>query len=267
MLSCPICLAPLELTKTDARCANAHHFDRARQGYLNLLPVQHKASRMPGDNAQMIQARRDFLSAGHYQPIATQLTEYATELAPKSWLDIGCGEGYYTDCIATALPDAPAVGLDISKDAIKQACRRNQNIQWLVASMSRIPLLDHSCDLVCSLFSPYSWSEIERVLSPTGTFLRAGPAAEHLLELRSKLYTEVRPYDDAKHLRDMPTGLKLTGTEFFSYDLELTQPQARENLLAMTPHGWRINPERQRTIIEQPLTVTVAVRFDWLQPT
>lgn len=266
MLSCPICLARLELTDTAALCANSHHFDRARQGYLHLLPVQHKASRAPGDSAEMVTARRDFLSSGHYQPHAQQLADYSATIAPRTWLDIGCGEGYYTDHLAKSLPLAQGYGLDVSKDAIKQACRRSKQIQWLVASMAQIPLSDHSCDLLTSVFSPYSWAEILRLLSKNGTFLRLGPAQDHLLELRSKLYEQVRPYDDAKHLQNLPAQLKLARTEYMRYRLNLSDSTARANLLAMTPHGWRINEERKRSIIEQPIDVTVAVRFDWIQP-
>ncbi len=48
------------------RCAENHQFDCAKEGYVNLLPVQHKRSKDPGDNAEMMQARRQFLDAGHY---------------------------------------------------------------------------------------------------------------------------------------------------------------------------------------------------------
>ena len=35
---------------------NKHQFDKAKEGYVNLLPVQHKKSKNPGDDAQMVQA-------------------------------------------------------------------------------------------------------------------------------------------------------------------------------------------------------------------
>jgi 23S rRNA (guanine745-N1)-methyltransferase len=50
MLTCPICLAELANTDQGVVCPAGHRFDRARQGYLNLLAVQHKNSRDPGDN-------------------------------------------------------------------------------------------------------------------------------------------------------------------------------------------------------------------------
>jgi SAM-dependent methyltransferase len=52
------------------RCTNGHSFDVAREGYCNLLVVQHKASRDPGDTAEMVAARRRVLDTGIYAPIA-----------------------------------------------------------------------------------------------------------------------------------------------------------------------------------------------------
>ena len=103
-LICPICQTPLEPNGSGLACENRHSFDRARQGYYNLLPVQHKNSRDPGDNAAMVEARRRFLEGGHYAPLAARLAALAAEYQPARWLDIGCGEGYYTEQIARALP-------------------------------------------------------------------------------------------------------------------------------------------------------------------
>lgn len=97
--SCPLCHQPLSREKNSYICPQRHQFDMAKEGYVNLLPVQHKRSRDPGDSAEMMQARRAFLDAGHYQPlrdaIVAQLRERLDEKA-TAVLDIGCGEGYYT---------------------------------------------------------------------------------------------------------------------------------------------------------------------------
>lgn len=111
MLACPICSAPLNEVDNGVVCPAGHRFDRARQGYLNLLPVQHKNSRDPGDNLAMVEARRDFLNAGHYAPVARRLAALAAERKPQRWLDIGCGEGYYTAQIADALLRADGYAL------------------------------------------------------------------------------------------------------------------------------------------------------------
>ena len=85
MLICPLCSDALGEVDNGVACPAGHRFDRARQGYLNLLPVQHKKSLDPGDNAAMVEARRQFLGAGHYAPLARRLAELAAERAPRRW--------------------------------------------------------------------------------------------------------------------------------------------------------------------------------------
>jgi 23S rRNA (guanine745-N1)-methyltransferase len=281
MLICPICQAPLSATASGLACDNRHSFDRARQGYYNLLPVQHKNSRDPGDNQAMVEARRRFLDGGHYAPLARRLAELAAERSPRSWLDIGCGEGYYTAQLAELLPDAAGYALDISREAVKRAAARGRSrslgdaalpasmsvaaLTWLVASMARVPLSNASCDLLASVFSPLDWQEALRLLKPGGGLLRMGPTRVHLMQLRQKLYDEVRDYDDQKHLELIPAGMRLAHSETISFPLLLADAQARADLLAMTPHGWRASAERRAAVIAEDFEVTVSIRYDWIE--
>ena len=134
----------------------------------------------------------------------------------------------------------------------------------MVASMARSPLAEASCDLLASVFSPLDWAETRRLLRPGGGLLRAGPTREHLWELRERLYDEVRDYDDRKHLAQIPDGLRLAHSETLEYRLSLDIPEARADLRAMTPHGWRATAERRARVIEAPLEVRVAIRYDWI---
>lgn len=265
MLICPLCHHPLIARAGSLGCSNSHHFDRARQGYYNLLAVQFKRSQEPGDNAAMVEARRRFLDNGHYQPLAARLTQLAAPMqAVSSWLDIGCGEGYYSSRLAAALAGASGYALDISRDAIKRAARRDPGIIWLVASMARLPLADASLDLLISVFSPIDWNEAARVLKPGGRILRLGPGRDHLLELRQQLYAEVRDYQDDKHLQQLPPILAAGDSEKLSFQLTLDAAESRADLLAMTPHGWRATAANRERIIKDALTVTIDGRFDWL---
>lgn len=265
MLICPLCQGALSAADNSVVCPSGHRFDRARQGYLNLLPVQHKHSRAPGDNQAMVEARRRFLDGGHYAPLARRLAELSAERAPQRWLDIGCGEGYYTEQIGALLPNADGYALDISREAVKRACKRAPQLTWLVASMARVPLADASCQLLASVFSPLDWDEAKRLLAPGGGLLRMGPTREHLWELRGLLYDEIRDYDDEKHLSLIPDGMSLAHSETLHYELQLDEAQARADLLAMTPHGWRASAERRAAVIDAPLRVRVAIRYDWIQ--
>jgi 23S rRNA (guanine745-N1)-methyltransferase len=255
MLTCPLCTAMLAKADNGMVCPSGHRFDRARQGYLNLLPVQHKNSRDPGD----------FLNEGHYAPVAARLAELAASHWPRRWLDIGCGEGYYTAQIAQALPRADGYALDISREAVKRACKRAPGVNWLVASMARIPLADASCQFLTSVFSPLDWQEAKRVLSPGGGLMRVGPTSGHLMELREALYDEVREYVDDKHLAQVPEGMHLEHSETLAFKLKLIDGPSRANLLAMTPHGWRASAERRTAVIGQakPFVVTVSMRYDY----
>ena len=93
--SCPLCHQPLSREKNSYICPQRHQFDMAKEGYVNLLPVQHKRSRDPGDSAEMMQARRAFLDAGHYQPLRDAIlhTRICRCVARNHHVWSGCFEG------------------------------------------------------------------------------------------------------------------------------------------------------------------------------
>ena len=96
---CPLCQQQLEKNDHQWRCANNHQFDCAKEGYVNLMPVQLKHSKQPGDSAEMMQARRAFLDQNYYQPLRNAVCAALDAHMPaqtRRILDIGCGEGYYT---------------------------------------------------------------------------------------------------------------------------------------------------------------------------
>ena len=113
-LLCPICGAPLAKGERALVCPSHHSFDIARQGYVNLLPVQQKHSQDPGDTREQVLSRRAFLDTGIYAPILEALIAAAREYgASGELLDVGCGEGYYCAGLSQAL-GLPLTGVDIS---------------------------------------------------------------------------------------------------------------------------------------------------------
>ena len=107
---CPLCGAPLAGDNV-LKCPSGHSFDRAKEGYWHLLPVQNTRTKAPGDSREMVAARRAFLSAGYYgifgQALGELCLEYGQPKAgkPLRLLDAGCGEGWYDRCIAQALAE------------------------------------------------------------------------------------------------------------------------------------------------------------------
>ncbi len=262
-LICPHCQATLTADANNWSCINGHSYDQARQGYLNLLLVQYKNSRQPGDTPAMLACRQAFLDGGHYQPVSDQINQLFADQAPATLMDMGCGEGYYTARLAAALPECAIAGLDISKDAILKACRRSREIQWLVASSARLPVPDASLDAALCVFSPWSWDECLRTLKPGGQVLLVGPDADHLLSLRENLYDSIHLTPEL--IKALPEGLQIVKDQTLRYALNLNSTDLA-NLIGMTPHGFRSRPERQQALLDAGLPVLeVAMRLVLLQ--
>src|SRR5919112_1915576 len=115
-LLCPVCRQALgygtgELSTL--RCPAGHSFDAARQGYFNFLVG--KGTAFEADSADMVAARSDFLSHGHYDGLALAIADTAAPAlaaANAAVLDAGTGTGHYLRAILDRFP-ASAIGLDI----------------------------------------------------------------------------------------------------------------------------------------------------------
>lgn len=240
--SCPLCHQPLTHVNNSFICPQRHQFDVAKEGYVNLLPVQHKRSRDPGDSAEMMQARRAFLDAGHYQPLRDAIVEQLSarlDASATSILDIGCGEGYYTHAFADALPTATTYGLDVAKVAIKAAARRYPQVTFCVASSHRLPFADASQDAIVRIYAPCKAQELARVVKPQGGVMTATPGPRHLMELKGLIYDEVRLH--APHAEQLE-GFTLLEDIALAYPMRLNGKEAVA-LLQMTPFAWRAKPE------------------------
>ena len=182
LFTCPICAAPLERGERAYACPNGHAYDKAREGYVHLLPANKKHSKAPGDDKGMAEARRRFLSGGYYGHLLAALCALGAEYAPpgEAVLDSGCGEGYYTAGLWEALGRPPLAGIDLSKPSVRLAARRVPEGEFAVASAYHLPLADASVGLVLNCFSPLALDEFRRVLRPGGAFLYVVPAADHL---------------------------------------------------------------------------------------
>ena len=240
MLLCPICGGSLEKQAGAYVCENRHSFDIARQGYVNLLPVQQKRSLQPGDTREQVLARREFLDGGFYAPIADALCALAqAHSCTGPILDIGCGEGFYSTQLAQAL-GSQLIGLDISKEAVRYAAGRHKNALWLCASAAHLPVADGSMGLVTSLFALTMPEEFLRVLRPDGTFIQVLAAEDHLLGLKSIIYPELT-HKEKQTTPDVP-GFRLAESQPVRFTFTVAGPQV-QNLLYMTPHVYRISKE------------------------
>jgi len=262
---CPICARPLSAQDKSLACEQRHQFDLAKEGYVNLLPVQNKKSKNPGDNKEMMQARREFLDQGFYQSLSDKVNSIAqqalTAVNAPNILDLGCGEGYYTHRLAQAIAtlsntDAtPQIaGLDISKSAIRYAAKRYKNISFCVASAYGTPFADASQDLVTRIYAPSQDSELARIIKAEGYLLTVTPAAEHLFELKQKIYQTPEKHDMT--IEDI-AGFEMVEQQRLTEQITLTQAKDSKNLLEMTPLAWKMSDEQKAAIYAADLTLTL----------
>lgn len=242
LLMCPVCREKLSLTEKTWHCVNRHSYDLAKQGYVNLHVVQHKHSKNPGDTPESVQARRGFLSAGHYAPLQHAVVEKIKALRVENLLDIGCGEGYYTNAMQTNV--LQCVGVDIAKNAVQVAAKLNQDVTWVVGTGATLPVCDDAIDLCTSLFSPIPKQEILRVLKADGHLLVVTPAEKHLYAMREALFEEVQPHDSVKFVEQLSDAFDLIEEWVVDAPMQLNQLDLK-NLIAMTPYAYKAKAERR----------------------
>ena len=261
-LVCPICAKPL--IKDDKRfvCEKSHSFDIARQGYVNLLPVQNKHSLHPGDTNEMLTARRSFLDSGSYMPICSSVIDavkkYRRTESPVV-LDIGCGEGYYTELIKQSCKGVYS-GIDISKDGVRMACSRSRDILWLVATASSLPFESRSVDVITAMFSLIQPEEYARVLKDGGCVIEVTVGSDHLRERKAIIYDEV--FEQHKHPSPCTELFDEAECTEHRFRIKLDNTQLCQ-LLKMTPHFWRIHKERLE-MLEKTESLELTVHY-WLR--
>ncbi len=237
---CPVCGAPLSMNSPCWCCEEGHGFDVAKQGYVNLLPVQQKHSLHPGDTAEQVHARRRFLNAGFYAPISGAVGEMLPART-NSVLDVGCGEGYYLRSLGAKNPQWERWGVDISRDAVRLAAGADKKAQYLVATAAHLPFADESFDAVLSLFALTLPEEYARVLVRGGLYVQALTEEDHLQGLKQTIYPQLT-HREKETCPTLP-GFELIESKTIQFDFALTNHQQVQDLLAMTPHFWRITKE------------------------
>lgn len=265
---CPICKKPLTDEKTSLRCEKGHSFDKAAQGYVHLLPSSKMKTKLPGDSREMVEARRRFLDTEIYAPFkeeaARLLLNSLAGIKKPVVLDAGCGEGYYTDYIAKEFEkekrDFDLFGIDISKNAVKSAAKRNRQINLAVASCFDLPVCDNFADALVSIFSPIAQAEFKRVVRPGGYLLIAVAGERHLFGLKEVLYEH--PYEN-EHKKTEYDGFKFVSRTHVRSVTHLTSQQQIADLFTMTPYYWKtpVDGAKRLSLLD---SLDTEIGFDFL---
>lgn len=273
MWRCPLCKTPISLASTPIRCQNNHSFDKAKSGYVNLLPVQFKKSKLPGDDKDMVKARREFHQRGAYKPLKAKmasLLEQALIAADKqptcsangegetiSIYDTGCGEGSYLDSIMQDLSAKGFIvngaGSDIAKIAVELAAKAYKQAQFVVASSFELPIINNSQDVMVKVFAPGSNDEYRRALKANGILLTVDPAPQHLYELKQQVYDNPKQHQLSSETRD---GFTLLKNECFSFPIHFESAEHALSLVKMTPYYWKLSEGKINEIVGSLQQVT-----------
>lgn len=238
---CPVCGFPLDEQPKSYICENGHCFDVSAQGYVNLASAKKSNTEISGDAADTCRARRRFLEAGFYRPLADKICSYLGEISEKVpfFIDAGCGEGYYSRVIKQSFPNCDLYGIDLAKQGVKMAANIQKNAEsknhYSVAGIFDMPFANGTADAVISVFAPIADKESHRVLKNSGLLIVACPGKNHLFGLKSALYEA--PTTNEEKIPEYD-GFTLCETATLTYTLEL-DGEAAANLFAMTPYFWR----------------------------
>lgn len=252
---CPICKQTLLLQEKTWCCPSNHRFDCAKEGYVNLLPVQNKGSKDPGDNKDMMFARREFLNKDHYKGLSDRINELACWYGKeaKTRLDIGCGEGYYSHRLQaslSALGEFTLQGLDISKSALKYASKRYKDIDFCVASAFEMPFVDGSFDIMLRIYAPSQDEELRRVIKKEGILITASAGEHHHFALKQLIYAAPK-----RHMTESSDiqQFELLYRENLESVMFLEDETDIRHFLNMTPYSWKLTDEQKSTLIAEGL--------------
>lgn len=192
---CPLCRHPLMLHGKSMLCASGHCYDIAASGYVNFLQG-HRATQYDKEFFTNRKAAGDIgIFLNIMQEILHSIDAYTP--APVLILDAGCGDGYYAAKAQQALPAADIYALDIEKEAVKLAAKRDGRVKWMVADLRNIPLMDASVDCVLNILTPSDYKEFMRVLKPAGLLVKAVPGQAHFEEIRKRVMPE-KPHENTR---------------------------------------------------------------------
>lgn len=261
---CPICGSKLTIEKTHYKCSSGHCFDISKEGYVNLLPPNKKHSKNPGDDKDMVKARNRFLSSDYYLPLRKELESIFSKyyFDGMNIFDSGCGEGYYTLGICSALVKKgikfQIAGIDISKEACKRAAKRTKYVEIAVASAYHLPVEDDSIDIVLNCFSPMCSEEFIRILKPNGKLIYVVPAPRHLWELKNAIYDN--PYENERTEIEYK-GFHHIDTKYVKSQIYLPNNEAITDLFTMTPYFWK-TPKKGKDILKNLSELETEISFD-----
>lgn len=86
-------------------------------------------------------------------------------LAPRRWLDVGCGTGYFSRALGELLPASQGVALDIAEGMLNHARPLGGAQHFIAGDAERLPLATESFQLLFSSLAVQWCANFDAVLS------------------------------------------------------------------------------------------------------
>lgn len=249
---------------------SGHSYDVARQGYVTL--ASGKGLKFTGDDPEMIANRELFLGKGHFGPFVEKVTEVVGTALDDSEdphveapviVEVGAGTGFYLSHTLDSIVGARGVGLDVSVPAAKHLAKCHPRVGAVVAdAWAKLPLRDHSVDVITVIFAPRNVEEFARVLKPGGQVVVLTADPGHLAELRAPLGIIDVEKGKVERLIEQSDGfLKPVGEpEHIEFEMNLDQESIAAQI-GMSPSARHIKPKDLRErIADLPAAMTVTAR-------
>jgi 23S rRNA (guanine745-N1)-methyltransferase len=219
----------------------------------------------------MVQARSDFLAAGHYRPLATAVAAAVVPCLPEdrsAVLDAGTGTGHYLRAVLDQAAvhncrHVAALGVDISKFALRRAARLNPEAVNLVCDVWQpLPLADNSVDAITVIFAPRNAAEFARILRPTGRLVVVTPRSGHLAAIAAATgMLGIEEDKEARLAEAMGSHFEAETSTDVGIPLALTRAEAAD-LAYMGPAGHHLDRlDLSERLLAMPEPVQAEARF------
>ena len=170
------------------------------------------------------------------------LDSLPTDYQPASWLDMGCGTGFFSRALAARYPQAIGSSLDIAEGMLGHARDQGGARYFIGGDAEALPLIDASQELIfsslavqwCGDFSSVL-AEAQRVLTHSGIFAFSSLCTGTLKELRNSW----QAVDARVHVNRF--------REFAAYQALCSVPGWRVAGLQVQPHVLHFADLRQLT--------------------
>lgn len=233
---CPYCKEKMHIEDSSLKCINNHTFDVTKKGTINFI-ISTKIKESKIYNEELFSSRRKFIEKEYYKQVYELIASDINKLNLNNIkiLDLGCGEGIHSINILKKIKNNyKYFGFDYSKDAINLASDYNSsNRFYFDGDVSNIPIATNSIDVIIDFLSPYSESEVKRVLKKGGLFIKIAPSSNYLIELRNASGLE-KYQKQQEIIENLSKYFKNIVAENYKETFKIEKNDV-ENLIGMTP--------------------------------